>query len=148
MLNNPFEEMRKIQREMNRLFDNIWKRSQLVKELPDKKSEIELFRQPLSDLRETKQEFIANIEIPGVEKKDIKIDIQDNNLKIKVERKDEIKIEKEGYLKAERSYKGFYRSIYLPKKVVPEKAKSSYKDGILEVIIPKAKREDKKRIEK
>lgn len=147
MWEDPFEEMKRFRKEMNRLFDTFLGRV-AERALPDMSSmrkDMQLFRQPLSDLRETDKELIASIEIPGVDKKDIQLQITENNLEVKVEKKQEMKVEKKGYLKAERSYKGFYRSMSLPSRVIPQQAKASYKDGVLEVVMPKA---EKKKLEK
>lgn len=147
MWKDPFEEIKRFRREMNRLFDAFWGYDNFNRALPDTnhiKKDIDLFRQPLSDLKETDKELIAYIEIPGVDKKDIELRVTENNLEVKVEKKQEMKIEKKGYLRAERSYKGFYRSMNLPLKIIPGEVKASYKDGILEVVMPKAEKEVKK----
>jgi HSP20 family protein len=145
MWEDPFEEMKRFRKEMNQLFDRFFSSDFSRKMLPDVKKEMQLFRQPLSDLKETEKELIASIEIPGVDKKDIQLKVSENSLEVKVEKKEETKIEKKGYLKAERSYRGFYRLIPLPIKVIPEKTTSTYKNGVLEVVMPKA---EKKKIEK
>lgn len=145
MWNDPFEEMRRFRKEMNRLFDAFFEKGPLFTEKGISMTEMPMFRQPLFDMRETDSELIASIEIPGVDKKDIQLNITENNLEVKAEKKQETKMEKEGYLKEERSYKGFYRSVPLPCKIIPEQARATYKDGVLEVIMPKA---EKKKIEK
>lgn len=148
MWKDQFEEMKRFRKEMNHLFDTFFGSEFVERALPDMSSirkDMQLFRQPLSDLKETDNELIASIEIPGVDKKDIQLQITANNLEVKVEKKQEMKVEKKGYLRAERSYKGFYRSMSLPSRIIPEQAKASYKDGILEVVMPKA---EKKKIEK
>ncbi len=141
MWQDPFEEMKQFRQRMNRLFDALLGNGHAEKLLPDAASarkDLQLFRQPLSDLRETNKELIATIEIPGVDKKDIQLQITENTLEVKVEKKQEISVEKKGYIREERSYKGFCRSMLLPSKVLPEQAKASYKNGILEVVMPKA----------
>lgn len=144
MWKDPFEEIRRFRREINRLFDTFWGHDKFAeKALPDissMKKDIQIFRLPLSDLKETDKELIASIEIPGIDKKDIQLQITENNLEVKVEKKQKMKVEKKGYLRAERSYKGFYRSMSLPSRVIPEQAKASYKDGVLEIIMPKAEK--------
>jgi len=148
MWKDPFEEMKRFRKEMNRLFDTFLGSEFTERALPDKtniKKDMQLFRQPLSDLKETDKELIASIEIPGVDKKDIQLQITENNLEVKVEKKQEMRFNKKGFLKTERSYKGFYRSMSLPSRVIPEQAKASYKNGVLEVVMPK---DEKKRPEK
>jgi len=148
MWKDPFEEMRRFRKEMNQLFDTFLSKEFNERALPDMsnmKQSMQLFRQPLFDLKETDNELIASIEIPGVDKKDIELQVTANNLEVKAEKKQETKVEKKGYLRSERSYKGFYRSISLPSRIIPEQTKASYKNGVLEVVMPKA---EKKKIEK
>lgn len=57
------------------------------------------------------------------------------------------KIEKKGFYREERSYRGFYRAMALPSEVIPEKAKAKYKDGVLELTIPKTEAKKKNKIE-
>jgi len=135
-IKNVFEETEK-------MFDNFFEDERMFLE-PMKNTKKELqFRQPLVDLKETEKEFIATLEIPGVDKKDIQLNITDNSIEVKVEKKSEMKIEDEnkGYIRSERVYNGFYRSMSLPSRVISQKAKASYKNGILEVIIPKSGKE-------
>lgn len=97
------------------------------------------FRQPLVDLKENEHEFIVSIEVPGVDKKDIQLNITENNLEVKVEKKSEINVTHEkGYVRSERVFNGFYRSMSLPSRIIADKARANYKNGILEVILPKA----------
>lgn len=146
MWRDPFEDLIRFRKEMNRLFDTFFGAEFFPeKTLQSMEKEMQLFRQPLFDLKETDNELIASIEMPGVDKKDIQLQITENKLEVKAEKKQEAKVEKKGYLKEERSYKGFYRSITLPVKVIPEQSKATYKDGILEVVMPKA---EKKKAEK
>jgi HSP20 family protein len=148
MWKDPFEELKRLRKEMNHLFDTFLDSGlaeRALSNISGMKKDMELFRQPLSDLKETDKELIASIELPGVDKKDIQLQITEDTLEVKVEKKEETKIEKKGYLKAERSYKGFYRSLSLPLRVIPEEAKASYRDGVLEVVMPKA---EKRKLEK
>ncbi|MEM5783022.1 MAG: Hsp20/alpha crystallin family protein [Candidatus Aenigmatarchaeota archaeon] len=131
--------MKKLKKEMNRMFKEF---DTLSKQFENIKFDKENFRQPLIDLKETDSELIASVEIPGVNKEDIQLKVTEDSLEIKVERKQEVKIQKENYFKAERAYRGFYRKVILPVKIIPEKTKANYKDGILEIIMQKA--EEKK----
>ena len=104
-------------------------------------------RTPLSDVYETDKEVIASIELPGVDKKDIKVDVSNGMLNVKAEKKYEKKDEdkKKGYHRYERSYSGFYRSFPLPSNVDEKGVKAKYNDGMLEVHMPKKEetKEDK-----
>jgi HSP20 family protein len=131
-----FEEIRRLRKEMDRFFERFGEFREF--ERPE-------FKEPLLDLTETDNELVARIELPGVEKKGIVLNLTEDSLEIKAEKKKEERIEKEGYIKSERSYKGFYRKMTLPAKIIPEKAEATYKEGILEIRMPKA---EKKKVEK
>lgn len=148
MFDDLFEEMKKLQREINRSFGDFWE-SESFKSLPDYSDKrISLgMRTPLADLEENDKDIIAKFEMPGVDKKDIQLNITENKIEIKVEKKQETKVEKKGVYREERNYKGFYRSMVLPSEVIPEKAKARYKDGILEITIPKVENKKKNKIE-
>jgi len=148
MWEGSFEEIKRFRKEMNHLFDTFFGSEFGKKMLPDTRDtrrDVQLFREPLSDLKEMDKELIATIEIPGVDKKDIQLQITENNIEVKVEKKQEAKVEKKGFIKSERSYKGFYRSMSLPFKVIPDKTKASYRDGVLEIVMTKV---EKKKLEK
>ena len=148
MFGDIFDEMRRLQRELDRSFGDFWD-SESYKSLPDhtgKKGSLAL-RSPLTDLEETDKEVIAKFEMPGVDKKDIQLNITEDKIEVKVEKKQEAKVEKKGFYREERSYRGFYRAMALPSNVIPEKAKAKYKDGVLEVTIPKTEAKKKNKIE-
>jgi len=104
--------------------------------LPTKK--MTKYKPATTDLKVTDKEIIASLEIPGVDKKDIELDITENRLKVRAEKKSEIKKEEKTYYRHESSYSGFYREMMLPVKVVAGKARASYKNGVLKVTIPRA----------
>lgn len=93
---------------------------------------------PAVDMYEKKDEIVVKAEVPGIDKENIKISISDNMLTIKGEMKKEEEIKEEDYYYSERSYGSFSRSLTLPAKVVGDKVKAEFKDGILEIHMPKA----------
>ncbi len=140
-----WDELRRMQEEMDSLFNSfIGSRSSFGllpgSSMSEEKSVITPnYRQPLADVFETDKELIMNIELPGVDKKDIEVELKGNNLEVKVERKEEHKTEdkKKGFYRLERSYAGFYRQFPLPENVNKDKIDASYKNGVLEIRIPK-----------
>jgi HSP20 family protein len=94
---------------------------------------------PLMDIRDTGKEYIVEAELPGIPKKNIDINVTKDLLEIKGENKMEIQDDKDDYYRRERSYAGFYRQMPLPDDVVPDKADAKFKDGILEITLPKEK---------
>ncbi len=102
---------------------------------------------PLIDIVENEEEIVVRVEIPGINKEDIMLNLMGGRLEIKAEREKEQIENKEEFYKEERSYSGFYRSVELPDEVISEKSEAEYKDGILTVRMPKEKTRNKKRIE-
>jgi len=146
MFEDFFDEMKRFQREINKCFGNFLEEN--YKLLPaDNEKRLPGMRFPLTDLVETDTELIAKFEIPGVNKKDIQLNVSEDRIEVKAEKKQEVKIEKKGFYKEERSFSGFYRSVPLPSKVIPDKAVAKYEDGILEVIVPKIEKKKQKKIE-
>lgn len=93
---------------------------------------------PSVDMYDNKDEIVVKAEVPGIDKENIKISISDNVLTIKGEMKKEEETKEEDYYYSERSYGSFLRALNLPAKVVENKVKAEFKDGILEIHIPKA----------
>ena len=98
------------------------------------------------DLYEEKDEIVAKVELPGMEKDDIEVNITDHRLTVKGEKKKEKEIKEENYYRSERSYGSFIRALDLPKEVQAEKAQASFKDGVLEIRLPKTEEAKKKEI--
>ena len=92
---------------------------------------------PAIDLYEEKDEVVAKAELPGMEKNDIQVNISDHHLTIKGEKKKEEETKEKNFYRAERSYGAFSRSIELPADVEVDKAKASFKNGVLEIHLPK-----------
>lgn len=93
---------------------------------------------PATNIRETKDDFIVTMAVPGMDKKDFKIDLNDNLLTISSEKKNEKKEDEENYSRREYSYQSFSRSFTLPKDVVnDEKISAKYENGELKITIPK-----------
>jgi HSP20 family protein len=89
------------------------------------------------DVAETKDGISLKIEVPGVRQEDISISLEDNALTVKGERKHESEVSDEGYKRVERSYGTFQRSVLLPQTVDVNRVKATYKDGVLEIQLPK-----------
>jgi len=101
-------------------------------------------RQPLVDLADNGKEYIVKAEIPGVNKEDLNIEVSENSIEISAESKEEKREEKKGYIRRERRYASFYRSIPLPEEIVPDKANADLKEGVLTVTLPKTSAPEKK----
>lgn len=94
---------------------------------------------PSVDIKEDKEQnrFVIKADLPGVEKKDISISMEDNTLTIRGHRHEDIKEEKDNYYRVERHTGDFYRRFVLPDSVDRDNIDASTKQGVLEVVIPK-----------
>ena len=101
---------------------------------------------PAVDMYDKKDEIVVKAEIPGVPKENVKISLSDNTLTIKGEMKKEEEVKEEDYYYAERSYGSFARALSLPAKVKADKIKANFKDGILEIHLPKSEEAKPKEI--
>jgi HSP20 family protein len=102
---------------------------------------------PTVDIFEDDQAFVVRADLPGLEIKDIDLQIQENILTLKGERRMEKEVDKDRYHRIERSYGSFQRSFTLPNIVDPEKVKARFKDGVLEIRIPKLEKAKPKQIQ-
>jgi len=91
------------------------------------------------DLIDTGEKYKIIAELPGIQKKDLTVNITDNSVSICGETKSLIKKEDEGYLRRERSYSTICRNIRFPEEVNPDKADAKLNDGILEITVNKKK---------
>jgi len=129
-----------IQREMNKMFDGF------LRGTTDEDYAISSWT-PAVDIAEHDDGYLVKVELPGVNKDDVKLTLENNILTMRGEKKLEKETKKENYHRVERSYGTFQRSFTLPAAVKAEKIDASYKDGILTVLLPKAEEAKPKQIE-
>lgn len=157
MITTIFDEMKRIQREMDELFSDILdykiKDTPLLESrqssLENKGREMQIMQTPKTDIWETDKEVYLKLDLPGVEKKDIIITPIEGGIEVeaKKSKEKEEKEDKKGYYRFERTTIGYKRIIPLPRTTNNEKAKAKYKDGVLEIVMPKTEeKKDNKRI--
>ena len=83
--------------------------------------------------------FRVKMNVPGVQKKDINLNVTDNSLEISAEHKEESEEKKKNYLRKERSHVSYYRTLPMSEAVVSGKVKAKLSDGVLDITLPKAK---------
>lgn len=131
----PMQELDVLRRQMDRLFDEF---------LRGDRESLSLFGngrgewEPAIELKETDQEILLKAEIPGVESKDLDIEVSEDAVSIAGEHREESKTEEKGMLRSEFHYGRFQRVIPLPTTVQHEGVKSTFKDGVLTLTLPKA----------
>lgn len=101
---------------------------------------------PSVDVFEEKDEIIIKAELPGMVKDDVNVNITEDTITISGEKKKEEKVEKKDYYRLERSYGSFSRSFHLPDDVQTEKIKATFRDGVLEIRVPKTEEAKKKEV--
>ncbi|HUT05509.1 MAG TPA: Hsp20/alpha crystallin family protein [Nitrosopumilaceae archaeon] len=91
------------------------------------------------DIIDEGNQFRVKMDVPGVKKNEIKVEVADNSLEISAEHKEESEEKKKNYLRKERSHVSFYRTLPLSENVVSGNVKAKLTDGILDITLPKSK---------
>jgi HSP20 family protein len=102
------------------------------------------FSMPSVNIREDEKFYKLELAVPGIDKKDLKIDINEDVLTISSEVKNTNEESNDGYKRKEFNYASFCRSFYIPENVNRDKIEANYKDGILYVALPKQEEEKNK----
>jgi HSP20 family protein len=128
----PFRDLISLREAMDRLFEESFIRPRAGWLAP-------LGTEALAvDMYETDQEVVVKSSVPGIKPEDIDITITGDTLTIKGETKTEEKVERANYIRQERRYGAFSRSVALPTAIVAEKAKAEFENGVLTLTLPKA----------
>jgi HSP20 family protein len=135
---NPLSEMSLLQNHMNRLFDSAFR--------PGDSTGTTAWVPP-ADIYETQNELIVNLDLPGVDAKTVDVSVENNVLTIRGERPFDAKQSRENFHRLERFYGAFARSFALSMQVDAEKIQASYKQGVLNITLPKAEAAKPKRIQ-
>ena len=143
----PAMEASRWEKDMDRMMEDFFGR-RMRSWWPDRWFKGEDFerRVPAVDLFEEKDEIVVKAELPGIEKDHVEVNLSDHLLTIKGEKKKEEEVKEENYYRSERSYGSFVRTVELPKDVHADKVKASFKNGILEVRMPKTEEAKAKEI--
>jgi HSP20 family protein len=128
----PFRDLISLREAMDRLFEESFIRPRTGYLAPLSAGALAV------DMYETDQDLVVKSSVPGVKPEDIDISITGDTLTIKGETKAEEKVEKANYVRQERRYGAFSRSLSLPTSIVAEKAKAEFEDGVLTLTLPKA----------
>jgi len=138
---DPFRDLNILQERMNRVFEDAavrgWK--------SDEPSATTSWS-PAVDIYETDSEITVQAELPGVDRKDIALQLENNVLTLKGDRRFEKETNQENYHRIERSYGGFSRAFTIPTTIDEDKIRADYKDGILKIALPKKEQVKAKQI--
>ena len=139
---NPIREFSVFQNQMNRLFEDAmgtW--------LGESNGRGNTNWVPLADIYENDNDLIAKVELPGVDPNRVDVRVENNVLTIRGERPFDQKVAQENYHRLERSFGTFSRSFALPMTIDADKIHAEYRDGILNLRLPKSERAKPKRIQ-
>lgn len=130
---NPFREMEEMEKRLSTLFGR-----QALRADGEKEALTMAEWSPLVDITEDEKEYLIKAEVPDVKKENVKLKIQDDVLTISGERKSEKEEKGRKYHRVERTYGSFMRSFTLPEDADGSKVSAEYKDGMLNVHLPKS----------
>ena len=139
---SPFRALRDLETEMDRMF-GLTRWPVVERGATDL---LEGVWSPSMDVYQTEDKIVVKADVPGLEKKDFDISVVNSHLTIKGERKHENEVKEDNYHRIERVYGTFERSFELPATVNAEKIQAEYKDGVLEVTLPKKEEAKPKQI--
>ncbi|MBI5441384.1 MAG: Hsp20/alpha crystallin family protein [Deltaproteobacteria bacterium] len=139
------ESLLGLRRGIDRLFEEFFEA--LPKSLagPEGAGVAAAFSPPI-DLKETEKDFVLKVELPGLHKEDLSVDITDESVTLQGERREESETPGACYRCQESRYGAFRRVVEMPQQIVPESARAKLEDGVLSVILPKAEAGNRKHI--
>lgn len=149
----PFSVMRRISDEMDRLFEGFgFGRGGFVGEsawqgLPlsgaDRNASV---WSPHLEMYERDGKLVVTADLPGVKREDVKVEVDQDAITIRGQRRQEQTSEDRGYYRSERSYGSFYRTIPLPEGADPATASATFRDGVLEIALPAPQKRSRSRM--
>jgi HSP20 family protein len=144
---DPFEMMQRMSEEMDQVFDSFFYGRPIAR--PARHAGLQNLWAPEVEMSEEGNRLRVCVDLPGVAKDNVKIDIQEGMLTVQGERREERTEggEQQGFRRSERRYGSFYRSIPLPEGIEAEHAQAKMKDGVLEISIPVTPAKQPRRLE-
>jgi HSP20 family protein len=138
-----------MERWFDRMVEDFWRRPFPSLMRPERWWPAEagmMMRMPAVDVYEEKDDVVIKAETPGLSKEDISVQVTDSTMTIKGEKKREEEVKEDDYYRCERSFGSFTRAVNLPCDVKADQVKASFKNGVLEVRMPKTEEAKKKAI--
>ena len=130
---DPLRNVANLQDRINRMFNEAFTTSKGFEDEVSMSS-----RRPAVDIFDTENAILIKAELPGIKKDDVFVDVKDNVLTIKGKRSFDKEIKEENYCRKERSFGKFQRSFTLPEAIDPATIKANFKNGVLEIKVPKS----------
>ena len=138
---DPFRDVAELQNRINRMFAEEFGRP---RDMEDEMS-LQSWRPPV-DIYEAENGIVVAVELPGVSKENVSVEVKDDVLTLKGERLANPAISEDSYYRRERHFGPFKRAFTLHQNIQPDQIKASFKDGILQIEIPRPMKEQAKQI--
>ena len=135
-MTTPFDLVHNLSREMDRMFGELGLRRRWPF-MPLAQPEDAVWAPDL-EMSEDKGKLLVRLDLPGLKKDDVKVDVTDDAIVVQGERRQEEETKGKGFYRSERSYGRFFRSIPLPDGARPDSAKATFADGVLEIAMETA----------
>ncbi len=135
----PFRDLLTLQDRMNRMFNDPLARLTTPVEAASGWF-------PPVDIHEEPDRIVLRAEVPGVSREDIDVSVENGTITLRGEKKQEKEVDSENAYRMERCYGSFARNFVLPAAIDPDQIKATYRDGVLEVVVPKAEEAKPKKI--
>jgi HSP20 family protein len=141
---DPFETMQRLSEEMDQLFDSLLYGGRVAR--PARQARAQNVWAPDLEISEEGNQLRVCVDLPGIPKENVHIDVHDGMLTIQGERREERNEggEQQGFRRSDRRYGSFCRSISLPEGVDEQNAQARLKEGVLEIVLPIARKESRR----
>jgi len=136
----PYGAVASLQDSINKLFQDAFSRANI-----DEDFALSAWK-PLVDIFDKDDAIVIHAELPGVKKEDVAIEVKDNVLTLRGERTESKEIKEDKYYRKERTFGSFHRAFTLPAAVNPDSIRATFKDGVLEIEIPKPEEQKPKQV--
>lgn len=136
----PYGAVASLQNSINKLFNDAFTRTNV-----DEDFALSAWK-PVVDIFDKDDAIAIHVELPGVKKEDVAIEVKDNVLTLRGERSESQEIKEDKYYRKERTFGSFHRAFSLPSAINPDTIKATFKDGILEIEIPKPEEQKPKQV--
>lgn len=136
----PYGAVASLQNSINKLFNDAFSRANI-----DEDFALSAWK-PVVDIFDKEDAIVIHAELPGVKKEDVTIEVKDNILTLRGERSESKEIKEDKYYRKERTFGSFHRAFSLPAAINPDTIKANFKDGILEIEIPKPEEQKPKQV--
>lgn len=140
-----FKRMARIKKNADNAFHDFFEKPKMLA-LPTMKKQLQGLNQPMEEILVKGGKVVAKIKMPGIDKKDVVLNVGRDFIEVKAEKKSESRDQKPGIFTHQKSYSVFFRRLPLPVPVNPAKMESSFRDGFLEITMPRAVLHGKKRV--